>query len=208
MIRKSDNWFKNLPYFMIFISITSTASYCVLIFQYFCVLEFSKEATASTLGTLGDFVGGLFNPILNFFVILLMLQTYKTQKKELEHTIKENEKLRDKEKAEKVLNHISFLCEQTNFILDLVVDAGGAQYTSRRILGYAEASSNVKSGAKGNFGIIASLLRRLNDDLIELKSLDNSSALPDSYYTIFREIARKLMLLKFMKENDWKIIED
>jgi hypothetical protein len=93
-----------------------------------------------------------------------MLQTYKTQKRELEYTINEKEKHRDKEKAEKVLNHIRFLYEQTNFILDLVVDASGELYTSRRILGNAEVSSKFQSGVIGNFGIIASLLLRLNDD--------------------------------------------
>lgn len=90
---KKDN--RSFNIFIWIIVILVSFIYCLLIHIYLDgIIGFDKSAISSKLGALGDFVGGLLNPVFAFLGFIFLLVTIRIQSKELKTSREEMEMTR------------------------------------------------------------------------------------------------------------------
>ncbi|HRG48258.1 MAG TPA: hypothetical protein PLX69_17540 [Leptospiraceae bacterium] len=171
--------------------------YFISILFYICMFGISLSNEQSIWGTFGDFLGGVFNPILSFITILLLIDTFKSQRQELQLNIEKN-------KIDDLLRLINIIFVEINYVLNLNFNG---QLTIRDALQkeiiFTNENKNFEKSYTANVKTLCRLLGQLNKTLNELREIDKSSSIPNFYYIYFEEIIKVIQKSKYGEDFKW-----
>lgn len=151
----------------------------------------------SDWGVLGDYFGGILNPIISFMALIYLIKAYSSQKQELEETkvaLKEtaeyNSIISKTQKEQRTLMEVTYKLQQASIIIDLhykeisyIQDEINRAYSSKYETGKSSTHSFTFYSAEGTEYRDA---REINE-FIKYKTERTTKLLND-----IREIERKL----------------
>ena len=111
-----DNTRNNLNHLIKFVPITAACAIAVLIAIYFIPRqELNLDLDAGIWGAVGDFFGGILNPILSFLTIILLVSSLKYQNLELRASTKALEDTKD-------IHNDNLLTQQRNILIPIAIE--------------------------------------------------------------------------------------
>jgi hypothetical protein len=160
-----------------------------LISLWFIYLSESKFSVDNNIGQIGDFIGGLTNPVLSFLALLVLLRTTSIQTAEAKKTTAFMEKQQEILEREKFENTFFQLLERLESYCDvhLRVKSGTSGMT------VAEAVSVTITGSNAAFSVLPPL-----GQLRSVKKLIRSHAHNDTWLGFYYRAVR---VLKFINSS-------
>lgn len=138
-----------------------------IIFCFFVYFSENKITIAENIGQVGDFIGGLTNPVLSFLALLVLLRTTSIQTTEARKTTRFmalQQELLEKEKFEntffKILDQLESYCER-HFRLNVGSGCYGEEVAEALCAKYDELS---KLGAGPQLVAAKKLIFKLTED--------------------------------------------